>query len=155
RLRRGYLLPPGATVEEQAEQQDVWTYAVATAAMLHDIAKPLADQRIQLFDRRGKATGEWNPWSGPMPEDALYYKVGFRRKRQYRLHERAALLLAHHIVPADGMRWLTSNPELLQAWLAAVAHAETDAGPVGEIIAKADGMSVATDLAGVQGRMPG
>jgi 23S rRNA maturation-related 3'-5' exoribonuclease YhaM len=42
RLRRSALLPSGASVEELARLQDVWTYACVTAALLHDIGKPMS-----------------------------------------------------------------------------------------------------------------
>ena len=87
-LRRGVLLPPGANAEELAEKQDVWTYAAATAALLHDIGKPLCDQRTALFDADGKALGDWDALAGPMAAPAAAYRIQFRRGRRYRLHAR-------------------------------------------------------------------
>jgi len=67
-LRRGYLLPPGALPEDQARLQDLWTYAVFTAALVHDLGKAVVDQRVHLFDDRGRSAGVGDAWQGPMPE---------------------------------------------------------------------------------------
>ena len=150
-LRRGVLLPPGANAEELAEKQDVWTYAAATAALLHDIGKPLCDQRTALFDESGKALGDWDALAGPMAAPAAAYRIQFRRGRRYRLHARLPPLLAHHIVPASGLRWLASDMDVFESWLATISGADDEiAGELGKLIRSADGLSVATDLTGVQ-----
>ncbi|WP_127476735.1 MobH family relaxase [Sulfurivermis fontis] len=148
KLRRGALLPPGASAEELARLQDVWSYACVTAALLHDIGKPLADQRVTLFSPDHASIGFWSPVDGPMPPPARYYRVEFVTKRRYRRHERLAPLLAGHIVPAQGLRWLADEPEVMDAWLAALQGEYEAAGPLGAIVAKADGLSVARDLSG-------
>ena len=149
-LRRGVLLPPGANAEELAEKQDVWTYATATAALLHDIGKPLCDQRTALFDADGKALGDWDALAGPMAAPAAAYRIQFRRGRRYRLHARLPPLLAHHMVPASGLRWLASDMDVFECWLATISSTDDDiAGELGKLIRSADGLSVATDLTGV------
>lgn len=148
KLRRGALLPPGASAEELARLQDVWSYACITAALLHDIGKPLADQRITLFGPHQALIGLWSPVDGPMPPLARCYRVEFVVKRRYRRHERLSPLLAGHIVPAQGLRWLADEPEVMDTWLAALQGEYEAAGPLGAIVAKADGLSVARDLSG-------
>lgn len=148
KLRRGALLPPGASAEELARLQDVWTYACVSAALLHDIGKPLADQRITLFDADHAPLGQWNPTDGPMGQPARYYRVDFVNRRRYRRHERLTPLLAGHIVPAEGLRWLAGEPEAMDAWLATLQGDYEEAGPLGAIISRADGLSVARDLSG-------
>lgn len=148
KLRRGALLPPGASAEELARLQDVWTYACVSAALLHDIGKPLADQRVTLFSADHAPLGQWNPTDGPMGPPARYYRVEFVARRRYRRHERLTPLLAGHIIPAEGLRWLASEPEVMDAWLAALQGDYEEAGPLGAIVSKADGLSVARDLSG-------
>jgi Putative helicase len=84
KLRRGRLIPLGASAETLATTQDLWTFATATAALLHDLGKPVADQRILLYDRRGRTLGSWDPWAGPIRGDAHGYRVEFLRSRSYR-----------------------------------------------------------------------
>jgi integrating conjugative element relaxase (TIGR03760 family) len=154
RLRRSSLLPSGASAEELARLQDVWTYACVTAALLHDIGKPMSDLRVVLFDAAGRAQGLWEPLTGPMPP-GFSYRVEFNRGRVYRRHGRIAPLLARHVVPVEGLNWLASEPEVMDAWLAAIQGEYEEAGPLGVLVSKADGLSVARDLSGGMGtRMP-
>lgn len=43
KLRRGYMLPIGTDAETCYQQQDAWTYALFTAALLRDYCKALSD----------------------------------------------------------------------------------------------------------------
>ncbi|MDM4770925.1 MobH family relaxase [Solimonas sp. SE-A11] len=148
-LRRGKLLPPGASAEELAAKQDVWTYATATAALLHDIGKPLADQRLRLYDESGKDLGDWNPWKGFIAPPAASYQVRFVRGRRYRLHPRIPPLLSHLLIPEMGMTWLAEDLDVFEAWLATISGGDTElSGELGEMIRAADGSSVAVDLSG-------
>ncbi len=148
KLRRGHMLPAGEAVETVAGEQDLWTYAVAAAALLHDLGKPVADQRVALFDAQGLPLGDWAPWLGAIPPEAAWYRVTFVQGRRYRLHERLPALLAHLIVPAAALEWIGSNAAVLEAWLAAITGELEAAGPLGEIVRQADRQSVAADLTG-------
>jgi len=55
-------------------------------------------------------------------------------------------LLVHHIVPDQGLVWLTSDQELLSAWLATISGDMEIAGPLGETIQQADRSFVAQNL---------
>ncbi|MDZ7840906.1 MAG: MobH family relaxase [Gammaproteobacteria bacterium] len=154
-LRRGHLLPHGDEPERLARSQDLWTYAVFTAALLHDIGKPAVDQRVTLFDARGRALGTWDPWQGPMDNQARSYRVTFVRERSRGLHERVAPLLARLVVPAAGLSWLASDQEVLAAWVATLCGDRDHSGTLGEIVSKADRESVARNLgAGDNVRLP-
>ncbi len=154
-LRRGHLLPQGAEPERLARGQDLWTYAVFTAALLHDIGKPAVDQRVLMLDARQRPLGTWDPWQGPMNRRALWYRVEFVRDRTRGLHERVAPLLARFIVPAAGLSWLASDREVLAAWVATISGDRDNGGALGEIIGRADGESVARNLgAGDSVRLP-
>src|SRR5699024_9338866 len=96
-LKQGILLPRGGAPEVQSRVQDLWTYACFTAALLHDLGKPVTDHRIALFDSRNPRGRAWSPVHGPMPVGAAY-RIAFNTKRVYRHHERVAPLLAHHLV---------------------------------------------------------
>ncbi len=154
KLRRGRLLPPGAAAEELAARQDLWTYATATGALLHDLGKPVTDQRVRFYDRQGRELGHWDPWAGPLPAVAGWYRVEFVRERRYRFHERVPPLLVRFILPQRGLSWLASDPEVFAAWLATISGDADRAGVLGELVHRADGLSVASDLAGVPARMP-
>jgi integrating conjugative element relaxase (TIGR03760 family) len=113
KLRRAHLLPPGAPTEVIDAQADLWSYACFIAILLHDIGKPAVDQKVELFDKHGREFGLWDPWAGPMR--AYAYEACFLQGRDYRLHLKAAPLLARFIVPPEGLGWLTSERTVLAA----------------------------------------
>jgi len=152
-LRRGHMLPPGVSPEVQAAKQDVWTYGVFSAALLHDIGKPLADQQVGLVDNSGQVVAIWNPWSGPMVSEYAGYRTAFIRDRDYGLHERVASLIAHQVIPTIGMAWLTNERPLLTVWLAAIQGDIDDADVLGKIVKQADQHSVAQNLVGAEGKV--
>lgn len=147
-LRQGYLLPAGAEAEHLVHKKDIWTYAVFAASLCHDLAKPIVDQSVQLFDAKGKLLDTWNPWFDNLNSNqlALWYSVSFVRGRIYRLHEKAALLFANRILPATGLSWLASDQQVLFAWLSCVSGDFGGAGEVGELCSLADRQSVAQNL---------
>ena len=146
KLRRSYLLPQGAETEIIAVQQDLWTYAVFSAALCHDLAKPAVDQIVHLLDDDGRNRALWDPWSYFLDEQGTGYRSNFVKKRQYRLHEKASLLLVHRIVPPCGLSWLASDRKVLAYWLACISGDLEEAGVIGEIVIQADGQSVAKNL---------
>ena len=147
-LRQGYLLPPGAAVEDLVQLKDVWTYAVFTAALCHDLAKPAVDQKVTLYDVAGKSMGVWDPWRGDLDSnaDTHWYGVEFIRGRSYRLHEKASLLLVHRIIPATGLAWLASDRQAFAAWCGCVSGDASQADVLGEIISLGDRQSVSHSL---------
>lgn len=146
-IRRGVLLPAGAGTEQLAEKQDVWTYATATAALLHDLGKPVVDQAVTLFEADGQVLGRWNPLAGPMPAQATY-AVEFVRGRRYRLHPRLPPMLVQFIVPSVGLEWISSDLDVFEAWLATISGGDSElAGELGRIVRQADSESVSGDLA--------
>ena len=61
-----------------SRKQDLWTYAVFAAALLRDIGKVVVDQRVTIVDKRGRSTGDWDVWQGPMNKGMWYpYLRGF------------------------------------------------------------------------------
>ena len=147
-LRQGYLLPPGVAVEALVHLKDVWTYAVFTAALCHDLAKPAVDQKVTLYDVTGKSIGLWDPWQDDLDgnADTYWYGVEFVRNRSYRLHEKASLLLVHRIIPATGLAWLASDRQAFAAWCGCVSGDASQADVLGEIISLGDRQSVSHSL---------
>jgi integrating conjugative element relaxase (TIGR03760 family) len=153
-IRRGHMLPPGAEPETLARKADRWTYAVFTGALMHDVGKPVVDQAIKVLNRSRKPLGQWIPWNGPMAADH-YYHMDFVRPRRYGLHPRIGPLLAHHIIPAIGLAWLSEDQELFEPWVCLISGDFDSAGILGQIIREADSRSVARNLgAGETGRFP-
>ena len=147
-LRQGYLLPPGTQAEDIVNKKDLWTYAVFTGSLCHDLAKPAVDQVINLYDTMGISIGLWDPWHGNMAaiKDAWYYGIQFVNKREYRLHEKAALLLVGRIIPTCGLSWLAGDRQAFSCWLSCLSGHYHEADALGEIISLGDRHSVAKDL---------
>ncbi|MBI1194985.1 MAG: hypothetical protein GC138_03970 [Gammaproteobacteria bacterium] len=160
RLRRAHLLPQGADTEEIVAKREVWTYAVFSAALLHDIGKPLMDLEIIRYDHSGCDIGPWDALTSPLSPNT-WYRIRFRRNREHRLHERVAPLLSRLILPQRALAWLSTDRRLLATWLATVGGSFEDAGILGEIVQQADGISVAGNLGATGGavgetaRLPG
>ena len=152
KLRRAHLLPPGAEPEDINQKQHLWTYAVFCAALLHDIGKPVVDQRVTLLGADRRPVGCWDPWAGPMPT-GRWYQMQFVRGRRYALHQAITQLLVRRILPEAGLSWLASDPVVMSAWLATLAGQPDPAGILGVIVGKADGASVAHNLGG-SGNVP-
>ena len=152
RIRRGKLLPPNSDAETVTKYKDVWTYAVFTAALCHDLGKPITDMAIELLDSKKKNIADWSPFHGPMSsyKEGYEYLIRYRRNRLYASHERASALYVHHIVPVVGLEWLTSNQEVFFYWTNILTGHAEDGGVIGSIIHEADKRSVASNLAGDQ-----
>lgn len=144
-LRRGYLLPPGAEPEVVSRKQDLWTYAVFTAALLRDIGKVVMDQRITIVDKRGRVTGDWDPWQGPMNK-RIWYRTAFVRDRDRISHEPVAPLFAPVILPADALSWLASDTDVFSCWLGVLTRQQDQAGILGTIVNRARAGSIVNDL---------
>ncbi len=145
KLRRSYVLTTSNNAEDVSIEQDIWTYSVFLAALCHDLAKPVVDQRIDIYDKNHNLT-QWIPWSSFLDEQGDWYSCKFIKKRQYHLHEKASLLLTHKIIPSHGMEWLSTNQIIFMQWLACVSGDNENALSIGEIISLADGKSVARNL---------
>lgn len=144
-LRRGYLLPPRAEPEIVSRKQDLWTYAVFAAALLQDIGKVAVDQRIAIFDKRGRATGDWDVWQGPMKKK-IWYRTAFVHDRGRVSREPVAPLFAPVILPTDGLSWLASDADVFSCWLGVLTGQQDQAGILGTIVNGARTASIVNDL---------
>ncbi len=90
-----------------------------------------------------------------MPRQVARYRVTFLRERRYRLHERVPLLMARWFLPPEGLGWIGSDLDVLQALLSVLGNDPEGAGVLGELVRQADGHSVAADLSGgIATRLP-
>lgn len=140
KLRQSYLLPAGATPEDQAAQAEAWTAATAYSALLHDIGKIAVDLHVEQADG-----SVWHPWHGPLKQP---YRFRYREDREYRLHSAATGLLYHQVIDRFILDWLSGFPSLWAALLYIMAGQYEHAGVLGELVIKADRASVAQELGG-------
>ncbi|MCF6252733.1 MAG: TraI domain-containing protein [Methylococcaceae bacterium] len=147
KIRKGRMLPVGASSEVIEEQKELWSYAIFTAAMLHDIGKPLTDQIITIISEEPKRI--LTPLTEKIPVKAIY-RIEFRRGRKYRSHENVALLLASKIIPSPGLDWITSNNDVLDDWSFCLTGRKHEANTLGELVTHADQLSTAQNLTGAE-----
>ena len=121
------------------------TYAVASAALIHDAGKVLSDQTVCVVN-----TGTdrpWFPWMGPMRGRG--YRTRFNVNRQYSEHSDVGLLLAPLVVPEAGLNWIGGEPALLDTWVSAITGRKDTAEA--KVVQAADRLSVKRDLRAKQG----
>ncbi len=145
-LRQGQILPAGASPESASKVSDLYTYAVFAGSILHDIAKPLTDQRIGLYGRNGRSLDAWNPFMGWMSDykKAKYFKVSFDKERSYQSHHQSALLFATSVLTAEGLFWLRSEPEVYASFLD--LFSDPPSGSLYHLVSSGDQRSVASSL---------
>ncbi|WP_422452149.1 MobH family relaxase [Endozoicomonas sp. ALC066] len=147
RLRRGYVLPPNEPVENTSMKAERYTYAVCVCSLLHDCGKMLTD--IEVVTGTPKRYSLWSPWAGKMDEGSLY-AFKFRVGRKHGQHEWAGTSLLSTIVPLIGLKWLQEDSDLMILLFAQMSGKQSLAGPIGEIVRKADKGSVSKALGGKQ-----
>lgn len=120
--RNGHLLPAGATIEQIDEERDVWTYVVFFATLLHDIAKPLTDLRVQWRAAQMPEPLRWTPVAGSLVQLAhgrrdAEYLVEFTPKslRDYGAHSRLAVTLLGQIAPPSALSFMARTPQAMEA----------------------------------------
>lgn len=145
KLRRAKMLPIGANAEVIEKEKELWSYAIFTAAILHDVGKPLSDQIITIVNE--SSPRKFNPVTETLSEGSVY-QLAFRRGRKYRSHENLPLLLASTLIPKIGLNWITSNPDILDEWTLCLTGRKAEAESIGDIITKADQISTARNLTG-------
>ncbi|MEG2265239.1 MAG: MobH family relaxase, partial [Acinetobacter sp.] len=118
--RNAYLLPEGSPIEIIDAQRDQWTYVVFFAALLHDIAKPMTDLRIQWRCDGMADSVRWMPAGGSLHQimdqrKEGEYLVDFAPKsqRDYTAHTRLAQTLLPRIAPASALSFLSRYPQAL------------------------------------------
>ena len=147
-FRNGMEIPPGMTTELRKKLEHRWTYAVFAAALLHDVGKPVSDLRVHIFAGDPTAGRRWAPLAGPMgTQGAQFYSVTFADpgERDYKAHQKLAAMLLHRFVPANVIRWMSEESDVLQQLLAYLANEEPD-GILGSIVKRADSDSVRRNL---------
>lgn len=145
--RNGRFLPEGSPIEVIDAQRDQWTYVVFYAALLHDIAKPMTDLRIQWRCDGMADSVRWMPAGGSLHQIMEQRKEGEywvdfapKSQRDYTAHTRLAQTLLPRIAPASALSFLSREPIALAALENYLCGQDKDS-LVAQIIKKADSLS--------------
>lgn len=101
RLAKGYMFPPGAAPEEQAEQNVMWNAVIFWSALFWHLPL-LATLEGELLDGKG--------WLPGMTVPDSPYRFRFREAENASAF---AALAAGQLMPAEATGWLAENPEAL------------------------------------------
>lgn len=101
RLAKGYMFPPGAAPEEQAEQNVMWNAVIFWSALFWHLPL-LATLEGELLDGKG--------WLPGMTVPDSPYRFRFRKAENASAF---AALAAGQLMPAEATGWLAENPEAL------------------------------------------
>ena len=126
----------------EGNQIELTQYMIVTLSLLHDIAKILVDQIIDLYggDRR---LGRWHPALGPMRliAGATGYTLRFSSDRKYKTHSFSSAVFVHLIVPPAGHAWLFRDRQNYSIWLALLAGYDSYSDEITGVLREADGAS--------------
>ncbi len=146
--RAGLELPPGADTEERKRLEHRWSVAVFTAALLHDVGKPVTDVKVFIYAEDPRSGRPWTPLAGAMRAfGAQWYTVTFANptERDYEAHAKLGAMLLHAFLPARTIRWLAEDSDVLNRLLAYLSGEDKE-GPLASIVKRADSESVRKSL---------
>lgn len=129
---------------------DLYNYAVFAACLLHDVAKPLTDQKATLHTRTGRYLCDCDPAAenAPSVRRAVYMRIRFQTDRVYAHHQHSSFIFLQRILPADGFRWIQSDKGVYDEFLQ--AFSAEPGGPIYKLMSRGDQISVSKALGAQQ-----
>lgn len=135
---RAIFLPSGDESSTLTQPQTLWAYTMFTAAILQGIGKVFVDLRVDLYDKNKRKLKEWTPFDGTMLSQAAFYDYDFDSTFGEDFRNRSTLLLARQLMPVEGFRWIASDKDLFEIWLAILDDDVRGARTLGPILWEAD-----------------
>lgn len=132
--------------EKCSEIQQLWQYALFSAALLQGIGKVYVDYQIDLYDNSGDFYQTYNAFTGPMVQKSAFYLHQFLKGTDPDLGRSLHCILAHALMPAAGFQWLASNKEVFAAWLSLLQEDNENAGILGTLLTRADAVTLQRNL---------
>jgi hypothetical protein len=115
-LARAYLAVK-AYREQAKSSSPLMLYAVFSAALLMRISQTMVNQLIVFANDEGDYLGDWLPFTGPMINQADFYKLYAVGPTYQRLDTTLTPMLAEVILPREGFLWLSSDFTVFAEWL--------------------------------------
>ncbi|EGB5202363.1 DNA-binding domain-containing protein [Salmonella enterica] len=128
RLSKGYMLPRGATAEEQSAQSVSWSAVVYYAALFHSLGI--------LWNIEGelRSGALWHPGLS-VPEEP--YRFRFKAEQDVVGAQVFGEMIAIRFLPEPVLQWLGKNPVILRTLLAFVSGRYSDATDIKDIVNEA------------------
>jgi len=108
RLSRGYMLPPGASAEEQSAQSAAWGAVVFYSALFHSLSS-LRQIEGELLN------GEF--WYPGIDVPGQPYRFRFRATTPDGAGEGLCTMLGMRLLPGEVLLWLSKTPQALDTLL--------------------------------------
>ncbi|EEA5813282.1 hypothetical protein DI333_06145 [Salmonella enterica subsp. enterica serovar Oranienburg] len=128
RLSKGYMLPRGASAEEQSAQSVSWSAVVYYAALFHSLGR--------LWNMEGEL------WSGAVwypglsvPEEP--YRFRFKAEPDIAGAQSYGEMIALRFLPEPVLQWLGKKPDILRTLLAFISGRYSDATDITDIVNEA------------------
>ncbi|MFV8760782.1 TraI domain-containing protein [Yersinia enterocolitica] len=126
RLSRGWMLPPGVAPEEQAEQSSAWCTAIFWAALLHNLS---ALNEMTAFHQDGSR------WHSGLTAPSTCWRVRFTPATPETVLK--ATIVAHRLLPEQGLCWLSRWSEVTEKLLAYLSGNKTASGVIHAAVSEA------------------
>lgn len=128
RLSRGYMLPPGASAEEQSAQSAAWGAVVFYCALFHALSV-LRQIEGELLD------GEI--WYPGISVPGQPYRFRFRPDIPDGAGEGLGTMLGMRLLPCEVVLWLSKTPQALDTLLSFIRGDVMHAGVINQIVENA------------------
>ena len=119
RLRKGKIMPVGASPEKESKKNDLYTYAVFASALLNGLGQALDNQRLVLYDRRRNFLTEWRPLHEDWTDHpkARFMKIEFRQIPVNIRQPISSLMYVNRILDREGCSWLQGDQDVYNDFL--------------------------------------
>src|SRR3990167_5778556 len=133
-LRRGLVILQNVHERVNNKIDSQFAFAAFSAALLFDVGKVVAQQKIIISNKSGEYIQVWSPYAGLMKEFGEYYKMRSYGTTPVRLSPYVPAVLARQLLSKKGFLWIAENNKLLNMWLAALSDDEGGAGGLGQLL---------------------
>lgn len=135
------IIQTSQSESEVSEQQQLWQYALFSAAVLQGIGKLQAEFELSIYNKARNFVRIWRPLV-EKPIVGNYYSYELQEEPNENFRHRVNLLVAYKLMPSEGMAWISSNPRVLMVWLALLNEDLDDAGTLGAILIRANALAI-------------
>lgn len=124
-----------------SEIQQLWEYALVSAALLKGLGMLYVDYSIENFDAKGAYLTPWDPLITALAASGPYYRYTFEKEANHEFRKRLNGLIARFLMPDTGFAWIAGNPAVLEVWLALLHEDYAAAGALGALLIRANGLN--------------
>ncbi len=136
--RQGIMLPINAVAEEIAEEQEKWTFAIATAALLQHSWRVAMDREVTLYRRSGDKIGSWTALAGSLYSPKTYYCYHFKNNLDPEPRCNIMPAIISRLISTQAFCWLYSSKYLYTQWWDFLLGEVTQKNEIANIVSKAE-----------------